>query len=245
VDDSTDVSLLEGEHVDRQAVVHAERERRRVHHLEAALDRLEVRQLREQRGIWVDPRVAVQDAFDGVLGHQDPLGADLQRAQRGSRVGREERVARAGREDDDASLLEVPDRPAADIRLGDLRCGQCGEHPRVRATALERVLERERVQERREHARVVGGRTVHALRGRLEAAVDVPGAHDDRELEPLLLHVDDLTRECGDAVRVEPVLLLAHEGLAGELQQHPAKGGARRVGPSFSGRDRFGHSASA
>ena len=65
-------------------------------------------------------RVAVVDARDAVLRHQDRLGADLERPQRGGRVGREERVAGAGREDDDAALLEVPDRAAADVRLGDL-----------------------------------------------------------------------------------------------------------------------------
>ena len=49
---------------------------------------------------------------------------------------------------------------------------------------LERVLERERVQDGREHAGVVGGRPVHPLgRGR-HAAVDVAAADDDRELEP-------------------------------------------------------------
>ena len=40
--------VVEAEDVDRQAVVHAERERRRVHHLQAALDRLHVRQLGEE-----------------------------------------------------------------------------------------------------------------------------------------------------------------------------------------------------
>ena len=46
-------------------------------------------------------RIAVEDALDPVLRHQDRLGADLERAQRGGGVGREVRVARAGREDHD------------------------------------------------------------------------------------------------------------------------------------------------
>src|SRR5207244_674755 len=43
VDDARDVALGELEDVDREAVVHAERQRRRVHHLQPALDRLEMR----------------------------------------------------------------------------------------------------------------------------------------------------------------------------------------------------------
>ena len=60
------------------------------------------------------------------------------------------------------------------------------ERTRVSAPApLERVLERERVQDRREHAGVVRGRAVHPLGRGGHAAVDVAAADDDRELEPL------------------------------------------------------------
>src|SRR5215212_6783338 len=46
--DTRDVAVCELEHVNRQLVVHAERERSRVHHLQAALDRLEVREPRQE-----------------------------------------------------------------------------------------------------------------------------------------------------------------------------------------------------
>ena len=65
-------------------------------------------------------RVGVVDALHPVLGHQDRLGVDLERAQRGGGVGREERVAGAGGEDHDPALLEVAHRAAADVGLGDL-----------------------------------------------------------------------------------------------------------------------------
>src|ERR1044072_5385108 len=55
------------EHVDRQVVVHAQRQRRRVHHAQAALDGLEMRDLRDQLGIRVDAWVAVVDALHPVL----------------------------------------------------------------------------------------------------------------------------------------------------------------------------------
>ena len=110
------------------------------------------------------PRVAVVDALDSVLRHQDRLGVDLERTQRRGRVGGEERVPRAGGEDHDAALLQVADRAPADVRLRDLGGCERGHHAGVRASPLERVLQRERVQERREHPRVVRGRPVHPLR---------------------------------------------------------------------------------
>ena len=109
-------------------------------------------------------RVGAVDAARAVLGHQDRRRADLQRAERCGGVGREVRVAGSGREDDDPPLLEMPDRPAADVRLRDLRDVECRLHPRLGAGAFERVLERERVHHGGEHSDVVGRRAVHALR---------------------------------------------------------------------------------
>ena len=93
-------------------------------------------------------RVAVEHARDAVLRHQDRLGADLERAQRRRGVGREERVAGAGGEDDDAALLEVAHGAAADVRLGDLLHLDRRQHARVGAVPLERLLHRERVEDR-------------------------------------------------------------------------------------------------
>ena len=111
-------------------------------------------------------RIGAVDALHAVLGHQQRLGVDLEGAQGGRRVGREERVAGAGGEDHDAALLEVPHRAAADVGLGDLRDRDRRLHARDRAGALERVLERQRVQDRGEHAHVVAGGAVHARRRR-------------------------------------------------------------------------------
>src|SRR5262245_2609702 len=56
---------------DREPVVHAQGECRRVHDLEAALDRLEVRQLGNEARIGILVRVAVVDALCSVLRHED------------------------------------------------------------------------------------------------------------------------------------------------------------------------------
>src|SRR5580765_7654679 len=71
VDDPADVAARELEDVDRQAVVHAERESRRVHHPEPPLDRLQVGQLGQEPRVRVGARVAVVDALDAVLRHED------------------------------------------------------------------------------------------------------------------------------------------------------------------------------
>ena len=64
-----------------------------------------------------------------------------------------------------AALLQMADRAAADVGLGHLAHRDRREDARVRADALERVLHREAVEDRGEHARVVRRRPVHALRG--------------------------------------------------------------------------------
>jgi len=85
--------------VDRQIVVHAERQRSGVHDLEATLDRFSMRELGEKLGVRVDARVVPIDPARAVLGHQDRVCVDLECPKGRGRVGGEERVARAGREE--------------------------------------------------------------------------------------------------------------------------------------------------
>src|SRR5690242_6089201 len=65
--DPGDVGYGELEHVYRQLVVHAERKRCRVHHLQAALDCLEVREPRQELRIGIGLRIAAVHAFNAVL----------------------------------------------------------------------------------------------------------------------------------------------------------------------------------
>src|SRR5437764_1173099 len=82
---------------------------------------------------------------------------------------------------------------------------ECGLHTGARTLPLERVLERERVEERCEHARVIRGRTLHPLRRGGEAAVEVPPTDDDRDLDAALVHVGDLPGEAADDADVDAV----------------------------------------
>jgi hypothetical protein len=88
-------------------VLHAHGEGGEVHHGELLLDRLGEAQALVAGGLGVLLRVGGVDAVD-LGGLEDGLGAELDAAQAGAGVGGEERVAGAGDQDDDASLLEVP-----------------------------------------------------------------------------------------------------------------------------------------
>ena len=111
----------------------------------------------------------------------------------------------------------------ADVGLGDLGDADRGQDPRVRAEPFQRILERQAVEHRREHARIIGGCPVHALRRGRHPPVEVPAADDDRDLHSALAHLDDLPGDLLDPVQVETELLVAHQSLAGQLQQDPVE----------------------
>src|SRR5205823_9572451 len=96
----------------------------------------------------------------------------------------------------------------------------------VRALPLEDVLERKRVQQRREHPGVVGGRALHAFRRGRHAAVEVAAAHNDRDADAAGVYRGDLCGERADDWDVDAVLAGAHQRLSRELQHHPAEAGA-------------------
>src|SRR6266699_5670453 len=99
---------------DRQLVVHAERDRGGVHHLQPAIEHLDVRHPLETLRVLVLLGIGGVDAVD--LGRlHDRIGPDLDGPQRPRGVRREERVAGARGEDHDATLFEVTDRAPADV----------------------------------------------------------------------------------------------------------------------------------
>src|SRR6185295_274418 len=121
----------------------------------------------------------------------------------------------------------------ADVRLGDLGDRDRRLHACHGADLLERVLQRERVQDGREHAHVVAGGAVHAGRRPLEAAVDVPAADHDRDLHAAVGDELHLSGDCGDPLRVRPVREVPHEGLPRELEQDAPEGGFGHSPPTW------------
>jgi hypothetical protein len=108
---------------------------------------------------------------------------------------------------------------AADERLCDLghrdgRRDACRD-----VAALERVLQCDRVDDRGEHAHVIAGYAVDAVRGRGHAAKDVAAADDDRDLHAHLLHFRDLVRDVGEDVGVDAGAPSTHEGFTGQLEK--------------------------
>ena len=95
---------------------------------------------------------------------------------------------------------------------------------------LERVLQRERVHHRRQHAHIVGGRAVEALGRGGHAAEDVAAADDEAQLMALRLRRCDLAGEAGDRFGIDAELALAHQRLARQLQQDAVEARAGHAG---------------
>ena len=152
---------VEVEHDERQIVLAAHDDRRRVHDAQVVGEHLIERQRRIANGLRILDRIRRIHAVDLRRLDQD-VGADLDGAQAGRRVGREERIAGAGREDRDAPLLEVAHGAAANVVLADLVDLQRRHDAHAGTLALERVLHRERVDDGREHAHLIGGHAIHA-----------------------------------------------------------------------------------
>ena len=163
-------------------------------------------------------RVRIVNPVDLGGLHED-LGADLDRAQRRRRVGREIRVAGAGHEDHDAALLEVAHGAPPDVRLGDLVHRDRAHDPGRDAGPLEGVLEGEAVHHRGEHADVVAGRAIHALGRRRQAPEDVAAADHDADLDATGVDGRDLLGDEGADLGIDAVLARPEQGLAGQLEQ--------------------------
>ena len=82
----------------------------------------------------------------------------------------------------------MPDGAPADERLGHLVHLDRRLHPGVDALLFQRVLQRQRIDHRREHAHVVGGDAVHLLGLLGDAAKEISPAHDDGDLDIQCAH---------------------------------------------------------
>ena len=107
------------------------------------------------------------------------------------------------------------------------RISMAAGHARGDADLLERVLQRQRVDDGGEHAHVVGRRAVHALRAGGEAAEQVAAADDDGGLDAELLDFADLLGDLGGDGGIDPEGLFAHEGFAGEFEEDARSGRTR------------------
>jgi hypothetical protein len=99
------------------------------------------------------------------------------------------------------SVEKVSLRAQGNIGLGDLGHRDSGLHARSGSRLLQKVLQRQRVHDRSEHAHIVGSSTIHAALRQLRAAEEVAASHDDRDLD-LLRRGSDLASEFADHIGI-------------------------------------------
>jgi hypothetical protein len=218
----------------RHLLVAAQRECGRVHHLEPLGDGLVEADPRIPLGSRIARRVGGVDAVDlGRLEHH--LGTDLGSAQRGGRVRGEERISRPAGEDHRLALFEILQRLGAHVRLDDLLDRDRRHHPGIEAGMLHRIGKRQRIHHRRQHAHVVGRGPVHPHRSAGDAAEDVAPADDDRKLHPRIHHLGEVAHHVLDGRTVDAEGVVAHQGLARELEQYAFVGGHVHSGQGEDG----------
>src|SRR5215471_13581249 len=246
---SHDVTLLhQVEDNNGQAVVHAQAHRCRVHDLQAQAEHLAIVKLVEPHRPGHLPWISIVDPVHlGAL--EQRLGPDLQRPLGRARIGREEGGAEPRPEDHDPALLQVPDRPAGDVGLGHLAHRDRGLDPGVHAQLFQHILQRETVDNRAQHAHVVGPGTVDAAFGQGPPAEHVAAAHHGRDLDPVPHHGDDLAGDAVHHLRGDAQRLISGKGLAGQLDYNPSPRrmhpleGSFRIGGLPGDRADYGHRA--
>lgn len=220
--DTRDVAEVpEFEDPNLEAVVAAERDGRGVHDADAVCQEAVVAHLGDQLRVGKFHGIAIVNAVD-LRRLAEDVRVDLHGAKSRRGVGAEVRVAGACGEDDDATFLEVANRAATDVGLSHLLDGDGGHHARRDAALFERVLEREGVDDRGEHAHAVGLRAVHSLACALQSAKDVAAADHDSDLHAFGTDFADFSG-CGrDDVAVDPKTACATKRLAAQLEHDAA-----------------------
>ena len=189
-----DVSKIAGfvhvENDDRDSVIHAKAESRRVHYLEPLRQRFGKGEVLKTLGVRVHVRVAIVNAVD-LRRLQDDVGANLARAKRRGRVGREIRIAGACDENDHAPQFEMANRASEDERFGDVfHLDRC-LHACFDAGLDKRALQREAVDHSCEHSHVISRRAIHAAVARGDSTPNVAAADHHGRLHAEILHLFD------------------------------------------------------
>ena len=118
---------------------------------------------------------------------------------------------------------------AADERLGHLVHLDGAHHAGEDVLLLQRVLQRERVDDRGQHTHVIGGDAVHLLGLFGDAAKEVAAADYDGDLDPGPVDLTDFSRDFVHPLVVDSKALPGGQCLAGELQQNAFVDGSVHV----------------
>ena len=211
---------MEVEDHDRDAVVAAKGEGRRVHHVQVLGQGLLVGERVVARGGGVLRRIGGIDAVD-LRGLEEGVGTDLGRAEGRAGVGGEEGVARAAGEEGHGTLAHQADGLACVEELCHLRHGAGRHGDGGNADALEGVLHGERVDDRRQHAHRVAQHAVGAVARARQAAEDVAAADDHADLRAQGHQLREPLGHVGQNRLVMAGIGGALQHLAAELQKNP------------------------
>ena len=113
----------------------------------------------------------------------------------------------------------MADGAAADEGLGDLVHFDGGLHAGVDVLFFERVLQGKRVDDRGQHAHVVGGDAVHVFGLVGNAAEEIAAAHDDGDLDTEAVHIGQFGGDFVNAGGVDAEALVGGQSFAGNFQQ--------------------------
>src|SRR5712692_2892216 len=208
------------EHHDGHAVIHAQRNGRRVHHLQVLAQHLAVRNRRKKFRIWNLFRIGVVNSVH-ARGFQDHVRLDFHRAQRRRGVRREIRIPRPRRKNHHAVFFQVPDRAPPDERLGNLFHLDGAQHAREHAFFFQRILKRQRIDDRREHAHVIAGGSVDLESLLSGPAENISAADHDRRLHSKFVYIFQFTRDSLNRLSVDAESLRPLKRLSGKFQQDP------------------------
>src|SRR5579875_868672 len=186
-----------------QPVVHAHRNCRTVHYFEAAYQNFHVGEMLKQSCTRMLGRAAIENPVHRVTVLQDNFSADFHCAQAGRAVSGKVWTAGPSREDQDASLFQMADGAAPDVGFAYRLDGQGGHDAGPGPDMLKRVLQGQRVHDRRQHSHVVGRSAIHSTRLVAGAAHQVAAPNYHRDLDRKIGHFFDLFRDGGENLMVD------------------------------------------
>ena len=84
---------------------------------------------------------------------------------------------------------------------------------------LHRILDRQRIDDGRQHAHIISISPIHTRGGQTHTTKDVAAANHDGNLDTCINERFDFCRNAFEHGRIDTEVLLAHQGFAAELQQ--------------------------
>ena len=209
------------ENDDRNVVFHAHRKGRYVHNLEPSLNGINVGEVVEARRVRVLTGVGVIDAVDTALRHKEGLAIRFDGSQGARRVGRHERVAGPGGEDNNATLFQVTHGAPPDVRFRDLLDRNRRLYTHDGARLLQCILEREGIHDCAEHAGIIRRGPIHAGFRDGRSAPEVAAADGHGDFHALGARSRDLVRDVAQGYGIDSKDARAHQRFTAELDQRP------------------------